>query len=127
MDDVYFGIDGAAETSLDVDGAAEASLAVDGEGDMSFEVDGRDAVSLAIDGGGAVSLFLDAPYVGKFGDYKKLDNKPSIEGVELEDDKLFPELGVFERDGQGYDVPDKYTLSTLDINSLWETAIPIGG
>lgn len=60
------------------------------------------------------------------GDYERLDNKPSIEGVELSGDKTFQELGIFQTDGQGYDVPDDYTLSTLDINALWANAQPIG-
>lgn len=61
------------------------------------------------------------------GDYERLDNKPSIEGVELSGDKAFNELGIFQTDSQGYDVPDDYTLSTLDINALWANAQPIGG
>lgn len=61
------------------------------------------------------------------GDYERLDNKPSIEGVELSGDKSFQELGIFQTDNQGYDVPDDYTLSTLDINALWANAQPIGG
>ena len=60
------------------------------------------------------------------GDYERLDNKPSIEGVTLSGDKTFQELGIFQTDGQGYDVPDDYTLSTLDINALWANAQPIG-
>lgn len=61
------------------------------------------------------------------GDYELLDNKPSIEGVTLIDDKSFPDLGIFKTDQQGYDVPDDYTLSTMDINALWANAVPIGG
>jgi hypothetical protein len=60
------------------------------------------------------------------GDYERLDNRPSIEGVELSGDKTFQELGIFQTDGQGYDVPDDYTLSTVDINALWANAQPIG-
>lgn len=60
------------------------------------------------------------------GDYERLDNRPSIEGVTLSGDKTFQELGIFQTDGQGYDVPDDYTLSTLDINALWANAQPIG-
>lgn len=59
--------------------------------------------------------------------YEDLDDLPSIEGVTLIDDKSFPDLGIFKTDQQGYDVPDDYTLSTMDINALWANAVPIGG
>lgn len=42
---------------------------------------------------------------GSVGDYKKLENKPRIEGVELEDDKTFKELGLI-------------TLTNLEIENL---------
>lgn len=60
------------------------------------------------------------------GDYERLSNKPSIEGVTLSGDKTFPELGIFQRDQSGYDVPDDYTLSTMDINALWANSVAIG-
>lgn len=85
--------------------------------------------SIGLTAGGQPRLGLESQSVvgAAATDYGQLVNKPSIEGVELEHDRLFPELGIFERDGEGYDVPDKYTLSTPDINALWDTAIPIGG
>ena len=58
--------------------------------------------------------------------YEDLDDLPSIEGVTLINDKSFPDLGIFKTDSQGYDVPDDYTLSTMDINALWANAVPIG-
>ena len=60
------------------------------------------------------------------GDYERLSNKPSIEGVTLSGNKDFPDLGIFQTDQQGYSVPDEYTLTTLDINALWANAQPIG-
>lgn len=60
------------------------------------------------------------------GDYERLDNMPSIEGVTLVGDKTFPDLGIFKTDSQGYSVADDYTLTTLDINALWANAQPIG-
>ena len=60
------------------------------------------------------------------GDYERLDNMPSIEDVTLVGNKTFPDLGIFRTDSQGYDVPDDYTLSTMDINALWANAQPIG-
>jgi len=59
--------------------------------------------------------------------YNQLSNKPSIENVTLTDNKDFDELGIFMTDQQGYSVPDEYTLTTQEINSLWENASPIGG
>ena len=61
------------------------------------------------------------------GDYERLDNKPSVDGVTLSGDKSFPDLGIFQTDSQGYSVPDDYTLTTMDINALWANAQPIGG
>lgn len=60
------------------------------------------------------------------GDYERLDNMPSIEGVTLLGDKSFPELGIFKTDNQGYSIPDDYTLTTMDINALWANAQPVG-
>lgn len=60
------------------------------------------------------------------GDYERLSNRPSIEGVTLSGDKTFPELGIFQRDQSGYDVPDDYMLSTMDINALWANSVAIG-
>ena len=60
------------------------------------------------------------------GDYERLDNMPSIEDVTLVGNKTFPDLGIFKTDSQGYPVADDYTLTTLDINSLWANAQPIG-
>lgn len=65
-------------------------------------------------GGGAGSVF-----------YADLPDKPSIESVELVGNKTFPDLGIFKTDEQGYDVPDDYTLTSSDINSLWANAVPI--
>lgn len=59
--------------------------------------------------------------------YAQLTDKPSIESVVLVDDKLFTDLGIFRTDENGYDVPDDYTLSSMDINALWANAQPIGG
>ena len=61
------------------------------------------------------------------GDYERLSNRPSIEGVTLSGDKSFPDLGIFQTDSQGYSVADDYTLTTMDINALWANAQPIGG
>lgn len=60
------------------------------------------------------------------GDYERLTNRPKIEGVTLTGDKAFTDLGIFRRDQQGYDVPDDYTLTSVEINSLWASAQPIG-
>ena len=60
------------------------------------------------------------------GDYERLDNKPSIDGVTLSGDKSFSDLGIFQTDSQGYSVADEYTLTTMDINALWANAQPIG-
>lgn len=60
------------------------------------------------------------------GDYERLSNKPSIENVTLSGNRNFDELGIFQTDDQGYDVPDDYTLSSMDINALWASAQPIG-
>lgn len=68
-----------------------------------------------------------AVYVSPSSDYNKFINKPSIESVELQGDKLFSDLGIFRVDNQGYDMPDSYTLDSMDINTLWENSIPIGG
>lgn len=60
------------------------------------------------------------------GDYERLSNKPSIEGVSLSGDKGFDDLGIFRTDSHGYPVADDYTLSTMDINQLWANAQPVG-
>ena len=57
--------------------------------------------------------------------YEDLSDKPSIESVELVGNKMFPDLGIFKTDEQGYDVSDDYTLSSIDINTLWSNAVPI--
>ena len=57
--------------------------------------------------------------------YANLPDKPSIEDVELINNKDFPDLGIFRIDDQGYDIPDEYTLDSIDINTLWNNAIPI--
>lgn len=58
--------------------------------------------------------------------YEALSNKPQIESVTLSGNKLFPDLGVFKTDDQGYSVVDEYTLTTMDINALWANSHPIG-
>ena len=58
--------------------------------------------------------------------YETLANKPQIESVTLSGNKLFPDLGVFKTDDQGYSVVDEYTLTTMDINALWANSHPIG-
>lgn len=60
------------------------------------------------------------------GDYERLTNRPRIEGVTLTGNKAFTDLGIFRRDQQDYDVPDDYTLTSVEINSLWASAQPIG-
>lgn len=60
------------------------------------------------------------------GDYERLTNRPMIESVTLTGDKAFTDLGIFRRDSQNYDIPDDYTLTSTEINSLWVNAQPIG-
>lgn len=57
--------------------------------------------------------------------YEDLNDRPSIESVELVGDKTFPDLGIFKTDDQGYDVSDNYTLTSIDINALWINAAPV--
>jgi len=59
------------------------------------------------------------------GDFIDHIPKPSIEDVVLVGNNDFPDLGIFQVDQQGYDVPDDYSLTTMDINALWTNAVPV--
>lgn len=102
--------------------------------DLKIQTD--DSPSLALNDSSSLSLDIKpnqllelstgpAIYVGSSGSYNNLWDKPSIESIELQGDKLFSDFGIFRIDNQGYDVPDDYTLDTLDINTLWNNSVPI--
>lgn len=52
-------------------------------------------------------------------DYSELTNKPSIEGVTLQGDKSFPDLGIFIEPEEPYPQSDDYALTTQEITALW--------
>lgn len=52
-------------------------------------------------------------------DYEALTNKPSIEGVTLQGDKSFPDLGIFIEPEEPYPQSDDYALTTQEITALW--------
>lgn len=52
-------------------------------------------------------------------DYEDLRNKPSIEGVTLVDDKLFPELGIFIDPDEQYPRSDDYAIENTEITDMW--------
>ena len=64
---------------------------------------------------------------GSTDDYNSLSNKPSIEGVTLIGNKVFPQFGLHvdsELDPAtgGPQSDEKYALTTLEINDLWNLA-----
>jgi len=126
-------LDGDDDTLTDSEGTPIAGRTPSGDyvrvADLEATTTVFDADRLMLVGSEGESLVSIATLKDVFGDgdYERLDNKPSIESVTLVDDKSFTDLGIFRTDQQGYDVPDDYTLSTMDINALWAAAIPIGG
>jgi len=78
-------------------------------------------------GGRAVVVQGDGSGDGSAGAYAELPDKPSIEDVTLVGNNDFPDLGIFKTDENGYDVPDDYSLTSMDINAFWASAQPIGG
>lgn len=56
-------------------------------------------------------------------DYSELTGKPSIEGVVLVDDKLFPELGIFIDPDSEYPQSDEYAMTSIEITNMWNAII----
>lgn len=55
-------------------------------------------------------------------DYRQLSNRPSIENIELVEDRSFPDLGIFIDPEEQYPQSDKYALDNLEIDALWNLA-----
>lgn len=126
-------LDGDDDTLTDSEGTPISGRTPSGDyvrvADLEATTTVFDADRLMLVGSEGESLVSIATLKDVFGDgdYERLSNKPSIEGVPLIDDKSFPDLGIFRTDAQGYSVADDYTLTTMDINALWANAQPIGG
>lgn len=62
---------------------------------LDMKIDNSSSLALDIESEQPLKLTADgAMYILSMSDYRKLINKPSIEGVELYDDKSFEELGL---------------------------------
>lgn len=81
---------GTAETSEKLTGTLEAV------GTLTGELSSKASLTGTLSGVNGLEGVLNNPDKVYVYDYHRLENKPSINAVELYDDKSFEELGVYE-------------------------------